>query len=122
MTYNELITDLEKRTELATPAPWYGPSIASGVRHLERNCDFYFEYLPEEYNLPGRQEGDGGMNDGLFIAAARNSLPALLNKFNEVKELLKEITCANSYCIHNDDGCVMFRALLWISSLNEVVE
>lgn len=54
------------------------------VRYFERNVDWYFSDpatggdLPAEYNLPGRQDGDGGRRDGAFIARSRTILPALL--------------------------------------------
>src|SRR5688572_3348515 len=58
------VQEIEARCAAATPGPWGERQLARGVRHLERNeSDWYFEDLPEGYNLPGRQ-GDGGQRDG----------------------------------------------------------
>lgn len=65
------------KCEAATEGPWDAGRLASGVRHLERNCDWYMEGLFDA-NLPGRQGGDGGQADGDFIASARTSLPLVL--------------------------------------------
>ena len=81
------VQEIEARCAAATPGPWGEAQLAAGVRHLERNeSDWYFEDLPEGYNLPGRQ-GDGGQRDGAFIAHAREDVPWLCQA---VRRLLQE--------------------------------
>lgn len=72
------LAEIRAREQAATPGPWHAESIGSGVRHLDRNCDWYAADLPDGYNLPGRQGVDGGQNDGEFIAHARTDVPRLL--------------------------------------------
>lgn len=80
--------------EAATPGPWHAESIARGVRHLERNVDWYGEDCPYDNNLPGRNGGDGGMNDGTFIAIARTALPAALRRLADAERLRDEAVVA----------------------------
>lgn len=76
--------------DAATPGPWHAPSLASGVRHLERNVEWYGDQCPDDHNLPGRRGADGGSSDGNFIAAARTAVPALID---EVERLRSALLC-----------------------------
>lgn len=87
MTEKEIeqrIAEIRERLGNATPGPWFAPALADGVRHLDRNCEWYAEGLPEGFNLPGRQNGDGGTHDGLFIANAPADLQFLLAQVEEM--------------------------------------
>lgn len=79
MTPRESLDHLRRVEQAATKGPWHAPSVATGVRHLERNCEWYGEECPDDFYLPGRQGGDGGQRDGEFIALARNTFAALLD-------------------------------------------
>ncbi len=79
--------ELRRLEERATPGPWGVKQLASGLRHLERNCsDWYFEGLADDHNLPGRQDGDGGLRDAEFIVAARSTMRALLADLDASEE------------------------------------
>jgi hypothetical protein len=84
------VGEVRERCDKATPGPWWADGLASGVRHLERNCDWYTDGLPADKDLPGRQGGDGGQRDGDFIAAARTDLPAALDAVEALVGLLGE--------------------------------
>lgn len=79
------LSEIRARLSAATPGPWWPEALASGVRHLERNCDFYTEDLPLGYNLPGRQGFDGGRADGEFIAHAPRDIQFLLDLLRDLK-------------------------------------
>lgn len=98
-----------------TPGPWYGPGLANGVRHLERNCsDWYYDDLPDDHSLPGRQNGDGGSGDGEGIAYLRNHAPALLD---EVVALREQVAAAldtlRSEMTHHSFVVSGLRGQLW---------
>lgn len=101
-------------SEQATQPPWYATGIAFGVRHLERNVDAYFDGCPEDHNLPGRNGGDAGMNDGSLIAESRNAIEPLCRELLRVMEFIETLRercphrgIAKSHCIdcgmHEDE-------------------
>ena len=80
----------------ATPRPWHAESLASGVRHLERNCsDWYFDDVPDGFHLPGRNGGDGGSVDGNYIALAASDFPAALEEIRALRQ--QRVREANHY-------------------------
>ena len=85
----ELARAATERAALATPGPWWAEGIARGIRHWDRNWQWYRDDLPDGFNLPGRQYGDGGRADGVFVAAAREDVPALAAALTQAADALE---------------------------------
>jgi len=86
----EMARAATERAATATPGPWWAEGIARGIRHWDRNWEWYRDDLPDGFNLPGRQDGDGGRADGVFVAAAREDVPALAAALTQAADALEQ--------------------------------
>ena len=102
------LDELRVLLALSSTLPWDRDALYSGIRHLDRNCEWYGDHWDEDrnvdirVNVPFRDDAD-------LIVAAVNALPALLAVVDAAEKLIAGVIGDEDTWLN--EWCAMFDAI-----------